>query len=361
MNSSINLKIDTGLSTQTAIAHLNQDGPNELPSAQSRSLLAIAWGTIQDPIFLLLVGGGVIYWFLGDLQEALILLGFVLFLMGISLYQEGKTEHAIAALRDLSSPRALVIRDGQRQRIAGRDVVRGNVCVLAEGDRVPADAIVLSCTNLSTDESLLTGESLPVRKIAAANMIKMARPGGDGLPFVYSGTLVVQGQGIIEVQAIGTQTEMGKIGNALQGVKSESTPLKREMNRLVSRLFWIALSLCVAIVVIYGFTTGDWLKGILAGITLAMAILPNEFPVVVTIFLALGAWRISQNHVLARRVAAVETVGAATVLCVNKTGTLTLNQMAVQQLCAYDSLENSQVYDLAVYSQKPLPESVHEL
>ena len=244
MNSSINLKIDTGLSTQTAIAHLNQDGPNELPSAQSRSLLAIAWGTIQDPIFLLLVGGGVIYWFLGDLQEALILLGFVLFLMGISLYQEGKTEHAIAALRDLSSPRALVIRDGQRQRIAGRDVVRGNVCVLAEGDRVPADAIVLSCTNLSTDESLLTGESLPVRKIAAANMIKMARPGGDGLPFVYSGTLVVQGQGIIEVQAIGTQTEMGKIGNALQGVKSESTPLKREMNRLVSRLFWIALSLC---------------------------------------------------------------------------------------------------------------------
>ncbi len=360
-DSSVQLNAEKGLTVQAAIARLKQDGHNELPSAQSRSYLAIAWGTIQDPIFLLLVGGGVIYWLLGDLQEALILMGFVLFLMGISLYQEGKTEHAIAALRDLSSPRALVIRDGQRQRIAGRDVVRGDVCVLAEGDRVPADAIVLSCTNLSTDESLLTGESLPVRKIAAVGNIEMSRPGGDGLPFVYSGTLVVQGQGVIEVQAIGTQTEMGKIGNALQGVTSESTPLQREMNRLVSRLFWIALSLCVAIVVIYGFTTGDWLKGILAGITLAMAILPNEFPVVVTIFLALGAWRISQNHVLARRVAAVETVGAATVLCVDKTGTLTLNQMAVQQLCAYDSSENRQVYDLALCAQKPLPESVHEL
>ena len=354
-------QVEVGLSSGTAIERLKQDGPNELPSAQSRSLFAIAWGTIQDPIFLLLVGGGVIYWFLGDLQEAIILLGFVFFLMGISLYQEGKTEHAIAALRDLSSPRALVIRDGQRQRITGRDVVRGDVCLLAEGDRVPADAIVLSCTNLSTDESLLTGESLPVRKIAALGNVEMARPGGDALPFVYSGTLVVQGQGMIQVQAIGTQTEMGKIGNALQSVKPESTPLQREMNRLVSRLFGIALSLCVAIVIVYGFTTGDWLKGILAGITLAMAILPNEFPVVVTIFLALGAWRISQNHVLARRVAAVETVGAATVLCVDKTGTLTLNQMAVQQLCSYDSSEDSQVYDLALYSQKPLPESVHEL
>jgi P-type Ca2+ transporter type 2C len=360
-DSSVNLNTETGLSAQSAIVLLEQDGHNELPSAQSRSLFTIAWGTIQDPIFLLLVGGGVIYWVLGDRQEAFILLGFVLFLMGISLYQEGKTEHAIAALRDLSSPRALVIRDGQRQRIAGRDVVRGDVCVLAEGDRVPADAIVLSCSNLSTDESLLTGESLPVRKIAAVGPVKLARPGGDALPFVYSGTLVVQGQGTIQVQAIGAQTEMGKIGKALQTVKPEVTPLQREMNRLVSRLFGIALALCVAIVVIYGFTTGDWLKGILAGITLAMAILPNEFPVVVTIFLALGAWRISQHHVLARRVAAVETIGAATVLCVDKTGTLTLNQMAVQQLWASEHFAASAPYDLGLQASAPLPEALHQL
>ena len=350
---------ENGLSSAIALLRLKQEGYNELPSAQSRSLWAIAWGMLQDPIFLLLVGGGIIYWILGDLQEALILLGFVIFLMGISLYQEGKTEHALEALRDLSSPRALVIRDGQRHRIAGRDVVRGDILVLAEGDRVSADAIVLSCTNLSTDESLLTGESLTVRKVAAKGKMKMARPGGDELPYVYSGTLVVQGQGMAQVQEIGAQTEMGRIGNALQKVKPEITPLQREMTRLVSRLLGIALALCVAIVIIYGFTTGDWLKGILAGITLAMAILPNEFPVVVTLFLALGAWRISRNHVLARRTSAVETLGSATVLCVDKTGTLTLNQMAVQQLFPYQPSATS--YDLGLHSSEPLPESVHEL
>lgn len=350
-----------GLSERDAIANLKRDGYNELPSAPSHNLVLMAWGMVRDPIFLLLVGGGIIYWILGDLQEALILLGFVVLMMGISLYQEGKTEHALEALRDLSSPRALVIRDGQRKRIAGREVVRDDILMLAEGDRVPADAIVLSCTNLSTDESLLTGESLPVRKIAAVGNVEMARPGGDELPFVYSGTLVVQGQGIVKVRSIGTQTEMGKIGNALQKVQPEVTPLQREMNRLVNRLFGIALALCVAIVIIYGATTGDWLKGVLAGITLAMAILPNEFPVVVAIFLALGAWRISQNHVLARRTSAVETVGSATVLCVDKTGTLTLNQMAVQQLFAYNHPENSQPYDLGLHSQVPLPEAVHEL
>ncbi len=351
----------TGLSEQEAIARLKHEGYNELLSAGSRSILLIAWDTIQDPIFLLLVGGGIIYWILGDVQEALILLGFVFFIVGISLYQEGKTEHALEALRDLSSPRALVIRDGQRKRIAGREVVRGDVLVLTEGDRVPADAIVLSCINLSTDESLLTGESLPVRKVAALGSMEMTRPGGDELPFVYSGTLVVQGQGIAQVQAIGAQTEMGKIGNALQKVQPQATPLQQEMTQLVSRLFGIALSLCVAIVVIYGLTRGDWLKGFLAGITLAMAILPNEFPVVVTIFLALGAWRISQQQVLARRATAVETLGSATVLCVDKTGTLTLNQMAVQQLFSYNHPENARPYDLGLHLLEPLPEAVHEL
>ena len=349
-----------GLSSTIALTRLKEEGYNELPSAGSRRIWTIAWETVQDPIFLLLGGGGIIYWILGDLQEALILLGFVFFITGISLYQEGKTEHALEALRDLSSPRALVIRDGERKRIAGREVVRGDVLVLAEGDRVPADAIVVSCSNLSTDESLLTGESLPVRKVAAEGKVTMARPGGDELPFVYAGTLVVQGQGMVQVQAIGAQTEMGKIGKALQNLKPETTPLQREMNRLVNRLLGIALALCVAIVIIYGATRGDWLEGLLAGITLAMAILPNEFPVVVTIFLALGAWRISQNHVLARRAAAVETLGSATVLCVDKTGTLTLNQMAVQQLLPHNS-ENAQSYDLALHSQDPLPEAVHEL
>lgn len=361
MASSVDVNTVTGLSEQDAIARLKHDGYNELPSARSRNLLSIAWDIVQDPIFLLLVGGGIIYWILGDLQEALILLGFVFFITGISLYQEGKTENALEALRDLSSPRALVIRDGERKRIAGREVVREDILVLTEGDRVPADAIVLSCTNLSTDESLLTGESLPVRKVAAVSRVEMVRPGGDELPFVYSGTLVVQGQGIAQVQEIGAHTEMGRIGNALQQVKPEATALQTEMAQLVSKLFAIALAFCAVIVVVYGLIRGDWLKGILAGITLAMAILPNEFPVVVTIFLALGAWRIAQKQVLARRTSAVESLGSATVLCVDKTGTLTLNQMSVQQLRPFDTQKLLDSYDVSLHPQEPLPEAVHEL
>jgi P-type Ca2+ transporter type 2C len=353
MSDQIQTALATGLTASTVRLRQQQEGFNELPSAQSRHLLSIGWETIQDPILLLLVGGGIVYWWLGDRQEALILLGFVILITGISLYQESKTERALTALRDLASPRASVIRDGRQQRIAGREVVRGDILILSEGDRVPADAIVLAATNLATDESLLTGESLPVSKVEIND--KSARREQS---WVYAGTLVVRGQGYVRVQAIGTGTEMGQIGTALEQVKPEVTPLQREMQQLVNRLVGIALLLCFAIAIIYGFTTSNWLKGVLAGITLAMAILPNEFPVVVTIFLALGAWRISQNHVLARRTAAVETLGAATVLCVDKTGTLTLNQMAVQQLCAEDL---NLIYDLTEHGSKPLPESVHQL
>jgi P-type Ca2+ transporter type 2C len=351
----------TGLTESEVLRRQAQEGYNELPSSHRRNLWVLVWETVQDPIFLLLVGGGIIYWVLGDLQEALILLGFVSFIMGISLYQEGKTEHALEALRDLSSPRALVIRDGQQKRIAGREVVRGDLLVLAEGDRVPADALLLFSMHLATDESLLTGESLPARKVAAKADAQPTHPGGDDLPSVYSGTLVVQGQGIGKVLAIGAQTEMGKIGDALQKVKPEATALQQEMAQLVSKLFAIALAFCVVIVVVYGLTTGDWLKGILAGITLAMAILPNEFPVVVTIFLALGAWRIAQNQVLARRTSAVESLGSATVLCVDKTGTLTLNQMSVQQLRPFDAQNPLYSYDVSLHPQEQLPEAVHEL
>ncbi|MCX7594942.1 MAG: cation-translocating P-type ATPase, partial [Fischerella sp.] len=241
--------------------------------------------------------------------------------------------------------------------------------ILAEGDRIPADAVLVSCTNLSVDESLLTGESLPVRKVAvkAGSSYELARPGGDNLPFVYSGTLVIQGQGIAQVQAIGSNTEIGKIGKALQRLEPEQTALQKEMARLVSNLALVGLSLCAVVIIVYGLTRGDWLKGFLAGITLAMAILPNEFPVVVTIFLALGAWRIAQKQVLTRRVPAVETLGSATVLCVDKTGTLTLNQMSVQQLCVwnseyrYSTEQSSNTYDLNLHEREPLPESVHEL
>lgn len=356
MLNQLDLNTITGLSEQEATYRLKREGFNELPSSKQRNILAIAAEVLQEPIFLLLVGCGAIYIFLGELQDALILLGFVFFIMGITLYQEQKTEHALEALRDLSSPRASVIRDGQQKRIAGREVVRGDMIILAEGDRVPADATLLSCTHLAVDESLLTGESVPVRKVVQHGNTFIQRPGGDDLPFVYSGTLIVAGQGVAEVTATGIQTEIGKIGKALQTVTPEETLLQKETGQLVKKLAIVAIAICVAIVVIYGLTRGNWLNGFLAGLALAMAILPNEFPVVVTIFLALGAWRISQKRVLARRMPAVETLGSATVLCVDKTGTLTFNQMSVNQMFA-----QGEVYHLNQHEREPLPETFHQL
>jgi len=356
-----------GLSEIEVKHRLQLEGYNELPDSQQRGILAIAWEVVQEPIFLLLVASGVIYAFLGEVQDALILLGFVFFIMGITLYQEQKTERALEALHDLSSPRALVIRDGEQKRIAGREVVRGDIIILHEGDRVPADAILLSSTYLTVDESLLTGESVSVRKKAVGDRenpqsttqnpkSKIARPGGDDLPFIYSGTLVVQGQGIAQVQATGIHTEIGKIGKALQTLAPEETLLQKETRLLVSKLAVIAVSICVAVAVIYGLSRGNWLNGFLAAIALAMAILPNEFPVVLTIFLALGAWRISQKQVLTRRMPAVETLGSATVLCVDKTGTLTLNQMSVKQM-----MVQGEFYDVTLYEREPLLETFHQL
>ncbi len=346
----------TGLSEQDAAERLQREGYNELPSAKKRSFFAIALDVSHEPMFLLLVACGTIYLVLGDLREAIMLLGFVIVVVGITLYQERKTERAIEALRDLSSPRALVIRGGRQMRIPGRDVVRDDVIVLHEGDRVPADAVLLACTNLSIDESLLTGESVPVRKIACTGVPDMSRPGGEDIPFVYSGTLVVKGQGIATVRSTAGSTEMGKIGKALQNLELEETPLQRETRKIVRNVAFVGLAACILVVIVYGLTRADWLSGFLSGITLAMALLPEEFPVVLMIFLALGAWRISQKRVLTRRVPAVETLGSATVLCVDKTGTLTQNRMTVQTIYA-----NGVFFAIDSPGVPGIPEALHEV
>jgi Ca2+-transporting ATPase len=349
-----------GLTQSEAAQRLAEEGYNELPSSRRRNSLAIALEVIREPMFLLLVACGVVYLFLGEPKEALMLLGFVFVIMGITIVQERRTERALDALRDLSSPRALVIRDGQQQRIAGREVVRGDIIILAEGDRVPADAILRHSVNLSADESLLTGESVPVRKVAAAGVRELAKPGGDDLPAVFSGTLVTQGQGVAEVMATGLHTEIGKIGKALQTLEPEQTLLQKETGRLVRTMASVGLSLCVVVVVLYGLTRGNtalsWKQGFLAGIATAMATLPEEFPVVLTIFLALGAWRISQKRVLTRRVPVIETLGAATVLCVDKTGTLTQNRMSISKLVA-----DGKTFDANDPRSMSLPEEFHRL
>lgn len=308
-----------GLSASEAARRLQADGPNELPGHRPRNLLAIVREVLSEPMFLLLIAAAAIYIVLGDVREASVLAASIVIIVAITVLQQRRTEHALAALRDLSSPRALVIRDGVEQRIAGREVVAGDVVLLREGDRVPADGVLLSATALSVDESILTGESLPVDKIA----------GGQESGRVYSASLVVRGFGTAQVQATGVRSEIGRIGHALTTLTDETTPLFREVRRVVR---WVALSallLCAAIAVIYAAARSDWLGGVLAGITLAMGILPEEFPVVLTVFLAMGAWRISRAGVLTRRMPAVESIGAATVLAVDKTGTLTENRMRV--------------------------------
>jgi len=353
---SIDLKSEKfrGLSEETVKEKIAKEGYNELPSSKPKSLLALAWGVVKEPMFLLLVACGTLYLILGDIQEGLMLLGFVFVIMGIEFYQEKKTEKALDALKDLASPRALVIREGVEKRIAGRDVVTDDLIVLQEGDRVPADATVLYSVNLMADESLLTGESVPVRKLEWNGTDKNTLPGGDDLPFVYSGSMIVQGNGIVKVTSIGSNTEIGKIGKAIESVEEEPTKLKTEMGMLVKRLAIIGVLFCMVVIVVFTITRGDLLKGFLAGITLAMAMLPEEFPVVLAVFMALGAWRMSKKNVLTRKPSAVETLGSATVLCTDKTGTLTQNKMTVTRL-----FNGSDFFK--VNPQTQFPEEFHEI
>jgi len=352
----LDIRSVTGLTEREAEGKIQKEGFNELPAEAVRSVFRIVIEVAREPMFLLLVASGLLYFILGDITEGMMLMSFVLVIIGITVYQERRTERALEALRDLSSPRALVIRDGTERRIAGREVVTGDAVILAEGDRVPADGHLLLANNVMVDESLLTGESVPVRKVAFREGAPENRPGGDGLPFVYSGTLVVQGQGVARVTGTGIHTEMGKIGRVLSTVERGETRLKQEVDRIVRTVALAGLTVCAVIVVVYGLARGSWTEGFLAGITLAMAILPEEFPVVLTIFLALGAFRISRRNVLTRQVPAIETLGSATVLCVDKTGTLTENRMSVAQFSA-----KGEVCDCSASDGHAVGDPCHEL
>ncbi len=327
-----------GLSEQEARERLTKYGANELPSEESRGVLRIVLEVAREPMFVLLVAAGGLYLATGKPGDALMLLGFVFVVMAITIVQERRSERALAALRDLSSPRALVIRDGRMRRIPGREVVTGDLLVVAEGDRVPADGLLRRGTNVSVDESLLTGESVPVRKLPSPAARALDPPGGDDLPSMFSGTLVTAGQGLCEVVSTGPGTQLGRIGTALRTIAPDATPLQIETGRMVRSLATVGLGACALVVVGYALARGGavqvWKDGLLAGIAMAMAVLPEEFPVVLAVFLALGAWRISKSRVLTRRVPAIEALGAATVLCVDKTGTLTENRMTLKRIVA---------------------------
>ena len=323
-----------GLSEADARRRLHAEGANELPSAGQRSVLRIAGEVLREPMLALLMTGGGAYLLLGDLGEASILLAFASFSVIVTVIQESRTEHVLEALRDLSAPRALVIRDGLRRHIAAREIVRDDLIVLEQGDRIVGDALLLEAADLQTDESLLTGESLPVTKTVAFGRTADAphRPGGDGQPYVYSGSLAVRGSGIARILATGPHSEIGRIGQSLATLDTEAPRLRRETTRIVT---WCSIGggvVAVLVVLLFGLLRGGWIEAVLAGIAIGMSMLPEEFPVVLTVFLAMGAWRIGKANVLTRRASAIETLGSATVLCTDKTGTLTENRMSVAEL-----------------------------
>lgn len=321
-----------GLGSEEAARRLARDGPNRLPDASGRRWQRIAADAAREPMYLLLAGAAVLYLLLGEPREGVFLLGMVVLMLCMTLFQEGRTERALQALRDLSSPTATVWRDGQAQHMAASELVEGDLIELGEGDRVPADALLLDAAGLLVDESLLTGESVPVGKLAAPGGSVPASPGGADQPWVYSGTLVVQGHGLARVSATGSRSEIGRIGAALGRIVQPRGRLQRETTTLARRFAVIGMVVSVALVVLLVARGSALLQALLAGIALSMSMLPEEFPVILTVFPAIGAWRLSRHQVLTRRLAAIEILGSTSVLCVDKTGTLTENRMAVAQL-----------------------------
>ena len=307
-----------GLSEREAALLLSKFGLNELPAEKKGSLFDSAVKVVREPMILLLILAGVISFVLAERVDGMLLISTVFIIIGISLFQERRTETALSALRSLSAPQALVIRSGKRIRIPTKEVVPGDLIQLLEGDRVPADAEIIDLKYLVLDESLLTGESVPVTK----NL-------GDQ---VFTGTLVVRGHGIAIVRTTGKSTELGRIGSSLSGMKEQLTRLQLSISRIVKGIGIGALLTVTFVIAVYGVTRGNWLEGALAGIAVAMALIPEELPVILTIFMTLGAWRMTKVGVIVRRTATIEALGSVTVLCVDKTGTLTKNEMKIEEL-----------------------------
>jgi Ca2+-transporting ATPase len=323
-----------GLSQEEAAARLAREGPNELPGRGHRSVIGIAASVLREPMLLLLLVAGGIYLLLGELSDALILLVFIGITIGIAVIQEVRTERAIEALRDLSMPQATVIRDGHRMTIASREVVRDDLLVVSEGSRIAADGWIVEANALQADEAILTGESVSVSKsgLAGAEPGEPPVPGGDNLPYAFSGTLAVRGTGLMRVAATGPHSRIGQIGQSLASLETETPRLMLQTRGLVRWFAVAGIGISLLAVLLYGLLRGGWLDGLLQGIALAMSLLPEELPVVLTLFMAIGALRMSRSRVLARRGTAIETLGAATVLCTDKTGTLTQNRMEIAEL-----------------------------
>ena len=324
-----------GLTTLEAKQLQEKFGKNELVAKKKESFFHKILHVISEPMFLLLIVAAVIYFILGEPKDGAIMLVFVVGIISIEVIQEWKTDKTLNALKDLSAPHITVLRDGIEKVINSADLVPGDIMYIAEGVKVPADGIVLKASTLCVDESSLTGEAEGVWKIAKDN--------SDGTStdywrrdYCYAGTLVTQGTGTILVDKIGSTTEYGKIGQNVVSAPDNPTPLQKQTGKLVKLCAGIAAVLFIFVGVVTYFNIPDHvfrdrvIESILSGVTLAMAMIPEEFPVILTVFLSMGAWRLAKKQSLVRKLPSVETLGAVSVLCVDKTGTITMNKMTVR-------------------------------
>jgi len=340
-----NQKNMVGLSSADAQRLQQQYGKNELTPQKKESFLHKALHIICEPMFLLLIVAAIIYFILGEPRDGAIMLIFVIGMISIDVIQEWKTDQTLNALRDLSAPHVKVIRDGQEMVIASADLVPGDLMLIYEGVKVPADGIVLRCNDLCVEESSLTGEAEGVWKAPH----EYAEPSKDywRKDYCYAGTLITQGTGTVLVDKIGVETEYGKIGKNVADAPDEPSPLQKQTGRLVKTCAGIAGLLFALVGVVTYLNLPDHTLGarltesILSGITLAMAMIPEEFPVILTVFLSMGAWRLAKKQSLVRELPSVETLGSVSVLCVDKTGTITMNQMAVQETWAPEGDEHT--------------------
>ena len=323
---------EEGLTSAEAQKRLAQYGPNELQEKAGRSRLKILWEQFSNILTVLLILAALVSMFLGDWIEAIAIFVIVILNGVLGYTQEYRAEQSMAALKKMSVPVVRARRDGRLVEISARELVPGDMVVLETGNILPADGRVTQSVNMRVEEAALTGESEPVSKNPDL-VFDSGLALGDRKNMVYSGTLVNYGRGEYVVTATGMDTELGHIANLIQGVEEENTPLQQRLDRLGRVLAWGALALVTAVIVL-GLLRGedDYKELLLTGVSLAVAAVPEALTAVVTIALSLGAQRMLKRHALIRRLPAVETLGSVTIICSDKTGTLTLNRMTVQVL-----------------------------